>query len=230
MIIYTFQIENGETLNFQVDINRHYEDAANAESRHFWTKLDYHQCGNCPLSPENYTYCPTAVDLQEIIAKFSSFFSHNRVHVRVITSEREYGKSCDIQTGLQSLLGLVMATSACPILSNLWALANFHLPFATTEDTVFRTVGAYLIQQFFISSDGGDPDFQLKRLKILYNNLEELNSTFSERIRIASKSDANLNAVVQLGALSFMVHVSLEEHLRDFRAILDKHRPGSVMF
>jgi len=224
MIGYMFRIENGETLNFQVDINRHYNDKANTDTRRFWTKLDYHRCGNCPLSSDKYHFCPTAVDLQEIIEKFSSFFSHNRVDVRVISSEREYSKSCDIQTGLQSLLGLVMATSACPILSNLWALANFHLPFATTEDTVFRTVGAYLIQQFFISSDGGKPDFELKKLKNLYNSLEELNSAFSRRIRIASESDANLNAVVQLGALSFMVHVSLEEHLGGFRAILEKKR------
>ncbi len=216
MVEYIFEMDNGETLFFQVDIDRCYHEEMK-KAYPSWTKLEYNQCDICPLSAETYRYCPTAVDLQEIVEKFSSFLSHKQVAVRVKTSDREYIKTCDIQTGLQSLLGLVMATSACPILSKLGALASFHLPFATTEDTLFRTVGAYLLRQYFILSAGGEPDFTLGELKAIYNKLEELNYSFGERIRIASKSDANLNAVVQLGALSFMVYVSLEEQLKDFR-------------
>ncbi|QTA91693.1 DUF6901 family protein [Desulfonema magnum] len=217
MIEYIFETQDGRNLNFQININRQYTDKINGSAHHVWTKLDYNQCKICPLSLKEYQCCPTAVDLQEIVEGFSPFLSHEIVWVKVRTSEREYSKKCDIQTGLQSLLGLVMATSACPVLSKLWSLAYFHLPFATTEDTLFRTVGAYLIRQYFIFSDGEKPDFELNELRSLYNKLEELNTSFTERIRIASKADANLNAVVQLGALSFMVHVSLEEQLRDFR-------------
>ncbi len=228
MIEYIFQLDSGKTLNFRVNINREYEIKADKAFHSFWTRLDYHQCSNCPLSPAEYKYCPTAVDLQEIIAIFSPFLSHVRVLVTVKTPERQYSKTCDLQTGLQSLLGLVMATSACPILSRLWPLANFHLPFATTQDTLFRTVGAYLIYQYFIFSEGGKADFELRELKSFYNSLEELNACFTDRIRIASKSDANLNAVVQLGALSFMVYVSLEEQLREFRKTFQKNLPKSV--
>ncbi|MDM8525983.1 hypothetical protein QUF80_21625 [Desulfococcaceae bacterium HSG8] len=220
MIEYIFQIEGGETLHFRIDINRKYKE----KRGHFWTELGYHQCKNCTLLLKDYRYCPTAIDMEEIIEGFSSFFSHDKVFVRVKTSEREYSKMCDLQTGLQSLLGLVMATSSCPILSKLWALANFHLPFATTEDTLFRAVGAYLIRQYFIFSDKGQPDFDLEGLRNLYRELEELNTSFTERIRIASKTDANLNAVVQLGALSFLVHVSLEEQLGDLRTTFERKK------
>ncbi|OQX06213.1 MAG: hypothetical protein BWK80_51100 [Desulfobacteraceae bacterium IS3] len=225
MIEYIFQLDSGKTLNFRVNINREYSAKADRENHSFWTRLDYHRCSNCPLSPEKYKYCPTAVDLQEIIDVFSPFLSHLQVLVTVKTPERQYSKTCDLQTGLQSLLGLVMATSACPILSKLWPLANFHLPFATTEDTLFRTVGAYLIYQYFILAEGGKADFELMGLRTFYNSLEELNACFTDRIRIASRSDANLNAVVQLGALSFMVYVSLEEQLREFRRTFQKNLP-----
>jgi hypothetical protein len=217
MVEYIFEIEKGEPLTFRVDIRRQYSETTEEDQYPSWTKLGYHQCDICPLPSDGHRYCPTAVDLQDIVERFSSLLSHGPVTVRVKTLDREYVKTCDIQTGLQSLLGLIMATSACPILSKLGALANFHLPFATTEDTLFRSVGAYLIRQYFIFSDGGRPDFELRELKSLYNRLEELNFAFSERIRVASKADANLNAMVQLGALSFMVYVSLEDQLKDFR-------------
>ncbi|OQX24864.1 MAG: hypothetical protein BWK80_18630 [Desulfobacteraceae bacterium IS3] len=223
IIEYIFQLKTGSTLNYLIDTNRQYGEETDRMSHRFWTKLDYNQCGNCLLSLKKYRCCPTAVDLEDIIEEFSSFLSHDQAQVSVKTPEREYSKVCDIQTGLQSLVGLVMATSACPTLSQLGALAKFHLPFATTEDTLFRSVGAYMIRQYFIFSDGGQPDFTLERLKALYNSLEDLNSAFTERIRIASRSDANLNALVQLGALSFMVHVSLEDQLRDFRNTFQKN-------
>jgi len=217
MIEYFFEIDNGDTLHFEIDLNRKYDENKGSAEHHEWTKLNYHQCDHCPLTEKTFRYCPPAFDLQEIIQNCSSLISHEKATVRVKTQEREYKKKCDIQTGIQSVLGLVMATSACPLLSRLKPVANFHLPFGTTEDTLFRSVGAYLIQQYFIYSDGGEPDFKLENLQGFYNNLEKLNTFFSERIRAASRSDANLGAIVQLGALSFMVKASLQDQLKTFR-------------
>lgn len=225
MIEYIFQIPEIGDLNFQIDLRRKYTQAIDQQDHPFWTRLDYKQCQNCPLPPGSYQHCPTAVDLEDIVSKFSPLPSFDVVEVAVKTPHREYRKHCDIQTGLQALLGLVMATSACPILSRLRSLANFHLPFATTEDTLFRTVGAYLLQQYFIYADGGIPDFELRELEALYNSLGQLNFSFTQRIQAASDRDANLNAIVQLGALSFMVQLSLEEQLKEFRAGFQGEEP-----
>ncbi len=216
-ILYIFQIEDKQTLHFQVDINRKYTAKDVPEEHHFWTELSYNQCKNCVLCLQEYRYCPVATDLQEIIEGFSSLFSYSTTSVIVITPEREYRKTCNIQTGLQSLVGLVMATSTCPILSKLKPLAKFHLPFATPEDTLFRTVGSYLIQQYFIHSEGGHPDMELKDLKAFYQDLEKLNTSFGNRIRSASEKDASLSALVKLGFFSLMVCASLEKQLDDLK-------------
>ena len=43
----------------------------------------------------------------------------------------------------------MMATSACPITSQLKALTHYHLPFASAEETLFRAVAAYLLNAGF---------------------------------------------------------------------------------
>lgn len=217
MITYLFHSKDKKEYKFRIDVNRTYTLEIDHRPHQFWTKLDFHQCPICPLGVQEMRFCPTAVDMEDVVGRFSSLISYEEVDVQVIAPEREYRKTCDIQTGLQALVGLIMATSACPVLSRLKTLANFHLPFATLEDTIFRTVGAYLIQQYYIHMEGGKGDFELKKLKNYYNDLSDLNTAFLRRIEIASESDANLNALVQLEALSFMMHVTIEEELKHFR-------------
>jgi len=140
--------------------------------------------------------------------------------VEVRTEERLHSKRTDAQTALRSLMGLVMATGACPILSRLKGLARFHLPFASMEETIFRTAGAYLIQHFFIFRDGGTPDLELKGLNALYSDLQLVNRCFKERIDAASERDASMNAVASLVYLAMGVSFSLADKMGEMRAII----------
>ena len=126
-------------------------------------------------------------------------------------------KRTDAQTGLRALFGLVMATSGCPILARLKGLARTHLPFSTMEETIFRTVGAYLIQQFLIHKKGGEPDWELKGLNLLYEQLQEVNRCFKARIDAASEQDANMNALGSLIYLAMGVSFSLEAQLQEIQ-------------
>jgi len=218
MIDYIFRIEPDLEMKFSVDTDRVFENDGNGELPS-WAALDYCQCECCTLSPDEYRHCPAAADLHHIIADFSPMVSHKTVEVSVMTEAREYRRTCDVQTGLQSLLGLIMATSVCPVLSKLKLLADFHLPFSPPRETIFRIVSAYLLNQYFILSEGGRTDFELKHVEQFCMNLEELNRSFSERIRIASESDANLCAMVQWGSVSFMMRASLREQLEKFRQV-----------
>ena len=137
-------------------------------------------------------------------------------------SERICIKETDAQMGLQALLALVMASSACPILSRLRSQALFHLPFASIDETLYRTVGDYLIKQYFVMKDGGQPDFALAGLDGLYRDLATLNVHFFARIKEACTRDANLNAVVVLRSLSEIVSMSLDERLVSLREVMQE--------
>ena len=130
-ITYNLKLKDGKEYTFEVDIDRQDRwEETNKETHSFWTKLSYNQCSNCPLQPSIHTYCPTALDIEEIAKKFEDIISTERADVWVHTKNRSYFKNCDVQEALKSIFGLIMASGNCPILSRLKPLAYFHLPFA----------------------------------------------------------------------------------------------------
>jgi hypothetical protein len=117
-------------------------------------------------------------------------------------------------------MGLMMATSGCPLLKELGAMASFHIPFCSTRETLYRTVGSYLTKQYFVQLEGGEPDWELRHLKELYNVLEGLNQDFSRRIQDSSSSDAVSNAVIMFFATSVVVASSLDHQLQRHQGYL----------
>ncbi len=209
---YTFKF-SGEEFSFDVDskseplpVKTDYPD---------WTRLTYHQCECCPLKRSEVRYCPAATKIHSLITEFSDKISTERANVSVHTNQRTYLADVDLQVGVNSLLGLLMAKSGCPVLKPLKTMADFHIPFCSTRETLFRTIGAYLTQQFFIRKNGGDPDWDLEGLSALYNDLEGLNRDFSERIKGLISGDVMVNAIILFFATSVVVNTSLEQHLDD---------------
>ena len=220
---YEFNLENGEVYDFTVDLER---PRAKEKATHPpWTELDFHKCRNCPLSSEIHHHCPVAVDIEEVAEQFTDILSFERVEVRVKTKERDYVKNCDVQTGLKSLLGLIMASGTCPTLSQFKPMAYYHLPFATVEETIYRVVGSYLVKQYFINKEGDTPDLALKGLGTLYKELQAVNQDFMTRIRAASRSDANLNAINILFSLSAVVAMTLQSKLNEIKPLFFRELP-----
>jgi hypothetical protein len=210
MIRYEFMLDDGTTRAFDVDPRRGAPEGGPLPT---WTALDYHQCAGCPLSGDAHPTCPPAVDLVRVMEAFGDVVSHQATEVRVITQERTYLKACDVQTGLGSLFGLIMATSACPILGRMRGMARFHLPFSSMEETVFRTTSSFLIRRYFAARRGRAVDFDLAELRAFYATLQKVNTDFSNRIRYAVQEDASANAVSILFCLSALVSFSLEDEL-----------------
>lgn len=219
MITYKFTFDDGHTWQFPVEVNRKYSPDADCARHAEWTKLEYNQCSNCPLKSQLFPRCPVAVDIESVVERFKASISYERTRVEVHSPERIVVKECDTQTGLRSLMGLIMATSACPILSQLKCLAKLHLPFATLEETLFRAVGFYLLKQYYVHKSGGTPDLALRGLEQFYDELETLNACLSRRFRAASEQDANLNAVVSLFYLSLGVNYSITTNLDELKQI-----------
>lgn len=219
MIEYELTLDDGTVERFRIDPDR---PTARAEpgTAPAWAALERHQCTNCPLRTEEHPHCPVALDVREIAERFAELISFQRARLRVITSSREYTTECSVETGLASLLGVVMASSGCPHFDHLRPLTRFHLPFYTVEETLLRTVGLYLIRQVFEKRRGEEPDFDLDGLRTLYDELQIVNRYFKKRLSSASKHDANLNAIASLFALSSLVAVSLDEGLEDLQRAL----------
>ena len=227
-ITYTFALDDGTSHQFVVDLDREFDEVVDRAEHAPWTKLAHKQCGNCPLHSDQFRHCPVAFDLEQIASRFANIISHEAVNVQVATPERAYSKRCDVQTALRSLVGLVMATSACPILSRLKTMAYYHLPFSTVEETLFRTAGAYLVKQYFVHKAGGQPDLDLTGLNELYQELQALNVCFKKRIDTASEKDANMNALSSLFALSLAVSFSLEDKLEELKGQFFPAEPADI--
>jgi len=217
MIEYTFKLADGRSFHFRVDLARRFDRKADLALHPSWTRLEFRQCANCPLKREEFRHCPVALDIEPVITAFQATNSYDKVTVEVRTPERAYSRLCDVQTGLRSLLALLMATSVCPILARLKGLARFHLPFATLEETVFRSAGSYLLRQYYIAKEGGEPDWELRGLIEFYRELQVVDRWLKERIDAASVKDANMNAAGSLIYLAMGVAFSLEDQLEELR-------------
>ncbi|MEM8867354.1 MAG: hypothetical protein AAGC73_03720 [Verrucomicrobiota bacterium] len=218
IVRYLFDLGD-EVIHFEINTALSEQATPNKadETAPDWARLEKNQCKCCPLKAEDSKYCPTALRVHQVLERFKSHASVQQVNLTVQTQRRTYVQKCDMQNGLNSMLGLQMATGGCPILGRLRSMATFHMPFCSFGETLYRSVGAYLIQQFFILKDGGEPDWELERLREFYQELEGLNKDFTERIKNIEQSDAITNAIVIFFASSIVVHFSIEEELKEYR-------------
>lgn len=190
-----------------------------------WTELTNQQCPNCPLKAEEHKHCPVAVQMVEVINQFKDDISFHEAEITIATSGREYRKHAPLQTGISGLIGVVMCTSGCPILDKLRPMVRTHLPFASANETMYRAISTYLLAQYFVQRHGGKPDWELKDLVKIYDDVSTVNRSFAQRLKAVQIEDASLNALVSLDcfaniAVGSIVDDSLDELESLFRAYL----------
>lgn len=177
-----------------------------------WTRLDYHQCDLCPLSPAEHTHCPVARNLAQVLARFRHDHSYDPVQVRTAVRGRVTEHTGDLQTGITSIMGLVMATSGCPILDTFKPMAFTHLPFANERETTFRAVSCYLTAQYVRMCHGQEPDWTLSNFIPSYRAVTQVNAAFAERLKSVFETDANLNALILLDVLAQFGPLTLQDN------------------
>ena len=216
-IQYTFDIEE-ISLQYLVDVDREFDFKKERPNAPEWTQLKHNQCTNCPLSVKDGKYCRAAVDLTRVVTDFQRMPAITKAGVKVVTPERDYYKETSLEEGLRSLMGLVMATSACPILQQLKPNARNHLPFASQEDFIIRSAALYLLRQYFNYRTGDRPDWDLQGLISLNEELQTLNQAFWQRVHDACENDSNLKALLSFFNLSSSMSYSLEAQLQSIRS------------
>jgi len=94
-------------------------------------------------------------------------------------------------------------------------MVRFHLPFATTEETMYRAISMYVLSQYFLYRHGSQPDWDLKKLTEVYENVRIVNESFCKRLRAIEAKDANLNAIVLLDVFAEGVNFSIDSRMVD---------------
>ncbi len=218
---YIFEFSDGKQLTYQVDVDRSVMPVEWAdENAEDWTRLEHCQCSNCPLA-KNEKYCPAALDMQRLVADFRTQAAFQKVDVKVTTPERGYFKHTGLEEGLRSLMGLVLATSHCPILSELKPMAQHHMPFASNDEFILRNVSIYLLQQHFEVKNGGEPDWEMKGLVDRNKRLQLVNQALWQRIHTVCEGDSNLKALLSFFSMASSVSFSLESQLQKLKTTLE---------
>jgi hypothetical protein len=195
---YFFDDNRKEEFNLNLDDGDLLLDPLPVDENDSWIRLGFHQCEECPLDNKTHRYCPVARNLLYVLMQFKDNFSYDMVLIRVNTDNRRVEKKTSLQEGLSPLIGLVMATSGCPILDKFRPMAFTHLPFADENETIYRAVSTYLLAQHIKELNGKEPDWQLKQFENMYARVENINKSFFRRFRVIEGKDANINALVIL--------------------------------
>jgi hypothetical protein len=218
-IEYRINLDDLHEFSYRIELERAY-DAERASSAPKWTRLEHQQCSNCPLNKDAYSHCPAAVDLHRVIEDFQGLPAFKKVQVSVRTPDREYAKVVGLEEGLRALLGVIMATSACPVLGKLKPMAQQHLPFATNQEFILRAVSLYLARQYFNFREGRHADWELKGLVRLFQQLQLVNQAFWQRIHDTCEGDSNLKAFLTFFSMASSMTYSLETQLQKIRPLV----------
>ncbi len=208
-VIYIFQLESGVEHRFDVEFDR---PPAGGDLP-AWTRLEVHKCPHCPLANAPGAHCPAAADLVPVVEKFSALSSIDRIDVHVVTPQYEARKRTDAMTALSALMGLILATGACPILGRMRPLAHTHMPFATPTEMVYRVASMH----FMGCHLRGEP-VGLEGLDGFLSDIDRLNHAFAGRLKRAAQRDASINALLALHARTTQVSLSIEPEMENIRA------------
>ncbi|MCK4532425.1 hypothetical protein KAU39_01455 [bacterium] len=215
---YKFMFDSGIEKEFKIVLDKkNLNLIQKEESGEYseWTKLNFFKCSNCPLDEKKHEFCPTALSLVDVFKSFSSFISYDKVTVIIETEARKYMKHTTVQNALSSLMGIYMVTTGCPIMEKLKPMICYHLPFATEEETKYRVLTMYLFAQYFLFKKGKKPDWELKKLVDIYNDIQIVNKNFCKRISAIQTEDASINALIVLDCFVSFVTFAINQKMPD---------------
>jgi len=224
-VCYRFGFDDGGQESFDINIDEKTLELIGPypEKPPAWTALDFHQCPMCPLSIDTHAYCPMAAHLANIVERFNNVRSFDKVDLEVIMDNRISATKTTAQRAISSLMGLVIATSGCPVTSFFKPMARFHLPMANEGETLYRAASTYLLAQYFACKQGNDADLELDGLTKTYTDVQMLNVAMARRLRDAINEDASVNAVICLDVFAKAMPYAIEDSLEPLRVLFNQY-------
>ncbi len=212
-LMYKFKMADKRSIEFEILLSSDkftYQPVSEPD-KPAWTELGFHMCDGCKLADTGVSHCPVAVNLQDIVTTFKSDVSYDKIDLSIVTAERTYSKeNVTMQSGLSSILGIIMVTSGCPCLDYLRPMVATHLPFASIDESIYRAMSMYLLAQFTRAKNDLEPDWSMEGLRQIYSEIDAVNISMVKRLRAATEEDASLNAVVILDSFAKLVPMSID--------------------
>jgi len=231
-ITYRFSFPDGELKEFHLALERPELRLHKTEvpaDLPVWTELAHQRCPNCSLCAETHSHCPVAVNLVGVVEAFNDVFSYEESDVEVITQARIFTSRARNTHAVGSLIGIYMVTSGCPIMDRLRPMVLTHLPFATTEESVYRSISMYLMAQYFRYKKGLVPDWDLTEFTAFYDDVSTVNQAFVKRLTTFVERDASLNAVVLLNCFATATRrVITQERFEEVEKMFGAYFDGPV--
>lgn len=158
------------------------------ESPPGWALIGFQKCSHCPpLKETEVQFCPFARVLAKPVEVLASWPTYQDVLATVLWRGREIRQNTTRQRALGSLRGLFGAISGCPHTRMLRAMAWFHWSFSNSTETLYRSLGTYLLGQHLRHEHGLEPDWSMNGLREMYRNLRLVNLGMAGRLRAAAQ-------------------------------------------
>lgn len=205
---YEFKFENGEKTKIVIELKKEDLNIVNLvfDEKKECNELKNFKCPNCKL--QGNKECPVLKNLLVIVEEFKTKHSYDKCEIKVETRERVYIKYDSLQSGIGSLMGIIMVSSGCPTLEKLKPMVKFHLPFATIEETMYRAASMYLMAQYIRNKDGKIAKYDLREIADIYAEIEKINVHMARQLNKINICDASINAIVLLNSFASFANIT----------------------
>lgn len=224
-IRYRFRFEDGRQKEFELNYKA---DSLTPigwvqSSPPEWTALDYHKCRNCPLDSNKHAHCPAALNLSRVVEECAQMDPLEPVRLEVHQHDRGVVISTNVQRGIGSLMGLVMATSDCPHTQCFRPIAKFHLPLGSDEETIYRALSVFLMGQFLRHREGQSATFDIDGLLEIYNHLEIVNTAMASRLKSVGERESGVQPLKEWDIFSGMFGLRMQDMLAKIRPLFSAY-------
>ncbi|MFA6092563.1 MAG: hypothetical protein WCU88_03770 [Elusimicrobiota bacterium] len=211
--LYRFTLSDGTVREFHARMDRLNMRLLSPTRERYpeWTRLSFEQCPNCPLDENACPRCPVAAHLVDLVDAFGDRPSTEKARIEIVSKQRTIHRDASLAEGVSALMGIYMSTGGCPILDLLKPNVIQHLPFASADETLFRTLSMYLLAQHFVARRGGKPDWALEKFSSLIDEVHTVNKKFCDRLHGTCLRDVHVNALTHLDCFAEIARVAVSK-------------------
>lgn len=165
-----------------------------------WAELSCHQCPKCPLSTDEYRWCPAAAAMVPCAKAAADWNSVEEVTLETANANRRISETMTAANALSAIFSSQIVRSNCPAIQLDFWLWKYFSQTISLENTLFRKLVSNLIYSELSRRKGYD----IRPIRTTEEELMEILLHLHMRIHESERilGDAVPNAIVKLHGLS----------------------------
>ena len=214
-VTYSVEKPDGEQVNFVIRLDEHGVLEEPLTEGPAWTRMEGERCRDCRVRG---AHCGAALAIAPVVDAFMGIDSLQLVKTRVILPNYSAEAHTPVSKVVSSIMGLTMAASGCHKIAPFRAMAIYHQPFSTLEETVIRAAGFMLLGHWANATLSDQDPFA--PLIDAWQNLEEVNLRIASSLQEYCDTDASLNGLVNLDMFAKAGGIGLDNALAALKPAL----------